>query len=241
MKVITGSYCETGPRTEMDSNLGATSLPGDGGVSIQELSDCPGTKGARDFTNLNADIHKTATYSLSYNVTKCGSTQYQTLSGAWIDWNQDQTFADTERLFAFSTAFGYQTHKFIVPDDASLGSTRMRVQVQESASSLDPCVIFGYGGTKDFTVTVSSAPSSGISGGTIMIILLLVFSFVYVALGCAYTRIKLGATGCTRETCLHYEFWLSLPGLCMDGCRWTKGKVTRKQDGDYATMDGGDL
>jgi len=240
---VLGDYCSCGPTIEQDSNLGATSLVGVT-ENFDETSDCPGTKGPRDFTNLVANVYRGKKYSLFYNVTKCGTMQYQTLSGAWIDWNQDKRFdPNTEKLFAYSRSFGPQSHDFTVPSDAKMGTTRLRVQVQEtSAASLDPCQNFAYGGAKDFGIEVTAPASSGISGGTVFLILVIVFSSVYVVAGCVYTRAKLGATGCTRETCWHHEFWFAIPGLIMDGCRYTKAKITgQRGDGDYATMDGGDL
>jgi len=48
---------------------------------------------------------------------------------------------------------------FTVPEKAKAGPTGMRLQVQEilnNATTINPCELFKYGGTKDFGVTILS-------------------------------------------------------------------------------------
>jgi len=149
--LVVGDYCTCGPTIDQDSNLGYVRLE-----SIVETTDCPGGKGPQDFTYLVASLDAGRNYALTYNVSICGTTRYQTLSGAWIDYNQDQEFDTSESLFSFSRQFGIQTHGFQVPVSALSGKTRMRVMVQETSQpTLDPCTLFTYGGTKDFGIEIS--------------------------------------------------------------------------------------
>jgi len=91
------------------------------------------------------------------------------------------------------------------------------------------------GSPRTFTITFPSkygCPSSGggsggkkggLSGGWVFIIILLVTSFVYVVGGCVYKRRVQGTTG--RESCPNVAFWMAIPGLVKDGCRFTWSKI----------------
>jgi hypothetical protein len=234
------TYCSPGPTTTVDGNLGKVTFKGDS-KDFTDSQDCPGYIGARDLTNLVADIHNGGTYELSYNVTTCGNV-FPTVSGAWIDFNQNGTFDSTEVLFPFNRSNGWIVTRFTINPSTPIltGMTRMRVQVQETSSTnpLDPCSRFAYGGTKDFNISIrsggggggSSSSSSGLSGGSVFIIIVIVVAAVYVAAGCAYNRFKKGTTG-MRESCPQNEFWCDLPGLMKDGFLFTKAKLTGKSGG----------
>jgi len=53
---------------------------------------------------------------------------------------------------------------FTVPSNAPNGRTRMRVQVQEigstSTTTINPCAMFEWGDTKDFTIVVSAGTAA---------------------------------------------------------------------------------
>jgi len=238
-------YCAPGPTTTVDGNLGTVIFQGDG-KSISDTTDCPGYIGARDLTNLVAPIHNGGSYRLEYNVTTCGNV-FPTVSGAWIDFDQNGTFDSTELLFPFNRSNGWISTGFTINPTTPVknGMTRMRVQVQETSSTnpLDPCSRFAYGGTKDFNVSIgsgggsSSSSSSGMSGGTIFLIMVIVGAVVYIVAGCIYNRARKGTTG-VRESCPQNEFWCDLPGLMKDGCLFTKSKFTGKAGGDgYDKID----
>jgi len=146
-------YCSSGPTLTADANLGSTQLQGET-LAIFETSDCPGKVGVQDFTDQFADLKVGTTYTLKYNSTTCGGV-FLSLSGAWIDWNQDNIYDDNDQLFPFVQGFGVISQSFTVPATAYEGETRMRVQVQETTSpSIKPCDMFSYGGTKDFSIIV---------------------------------------------------------------------------------------
>ncbi|KNC54259.1 mannose 6-Phosphate Receptor [Thecamonas trahens ATCC 50062] len=70
------------------------------------------------------------------------------------------------------------------------------------------------------TYNPSAPPSSpskhkGPSGGTILLIVAVVFAFVYLVGGCVYKRVVVGAVG--LEMIPNVDFWRSLPGLVLDG------------------------
>ncbi len=89
-----------------------------------------------------------------------------------------------------------------MPADAVLASTRMRVMVQErSTPTLGPCDVFGYGGVKDFGITVGTGGGGGgggdgsMSGGDWFLITVFAIGLpVYLAAGIGLNH-KNGKTG----------------------------------------------
>jgi len=150
-------FCSSGPTTTVDANLGAVFLAGSS-LIIDDRSDCPGKIGVQDMTNLWADLTTGVRYSLSFNVTTCGNV-FPTLSGAWIDYNQNKLY-DTNESLGFTAAKGSVSIDFVPPAEVTSGLTRLRVQVQEtSKTSIVPCnTAFYYGGTKDFSIYIETAP-----------------------------------------------------------------------------------
>jgi len=80
---------------------------------------------------------------------------------------------------------------------------------------------------------------SGISGGWIFIIIVVVSVFVYVVSGCIYKRHKKGTTG-MKESCPNVDFWSDVPSLAKGGCLFTyrklKGCCGKTSDDTYNEM-----
>jgi len=243
-------YCNCGPATIIDSNLGATALQGDS-TSIADTTNCPGVIGPRDLTAQEADVTTGSTYTLNTAVTSCGGN-FGTVAGAWIDWNQNLVFDGPERIANFTTLKTVVWAFTVPPGGDSVtgivgGKTRMRVMVQEtSAASIDPCGMFQYGATKDFSIMVkttgggggSGGGSGGLSGGSIFIIIVLVASVFYVAVGCFFNRFRKGTTG-LKESCPQGDFWFDLPTNFIEGFRFTKRKICGGGGGGYESLGGG--
>jgi len=243
---VSSQYCSTnvGPTTALDSNVGSVRLVGDS-KTISETTDCPGAIGVNWIVSQVADLQPGKSYTLTMTQTTCGGT-YPTLAGAWIDFNCDYTFQSGEALSGFSAAKGTITIPFTVPTTGNTtvpfvaGNSRLRVQVQETYQTyIDPCANFGYGGTKDFNITLQASGSGsnkgGVSGGTVFLILLLLGVFFYILIGCLYNRFKKGTTG-LKETCPQNEFWWNFCGYVRDGFLFTKSKCSRKGE-DIAVYD----
>jgi len=233
-------YCNSGPTTAVDSNLGTVGLSGDT-QSIADDTNCPGFIGPRDLTASRADVSPGGTYSLLLTVTSCGNT-FPTLAGAWIDYNKNLAFEESEVLGTFSTQKNAVTQSFTVPADVVFGDTRMRVQVQETqATTLNPCANFPYGATKDFTIAVKRSGSGGatgaMSGGTIFILIVLIGAVVYIAVGCAYNKFAKNTAG-AKDTCPQGDFWFNLPANFIEGFRFTRRKICGG-GGDYNKLGGG--
>jgi len=235
------TYCSSGPTTTVDSNLGAVSLNGDSST-IADDTNCPGTIGPKDLTAQRADLAPGGSYKINFAVTSCGNS-FPTLAGAWIDYNQNFLFDDSEKLGAYSTIKAVE-YTFVVPNagaDLVYGDTRLRVQVQETqATVLNPCASFPYGATKEFTISLkapgSGSSSGGMSGGVVFILIVLIGAVVYTAAGCAFNKFSKGTTG-LKETCPQGDFWFNLPANVIEGFRFTKRKICG--GGDYDKLGGG--
>jgi hypothetical protein len=223
---VAGQYCGGGPTSALDSNLGPVSMEGNS-ESIDNTNDCPGQIGIQDLTSQIADISAGESYTVVYHVTTCGGT-YTRVSAVWIDFNCDQTFSADEMLQAptvSSSANDVITINFDVPSDAVDGESRMRVAVQERANpTLNPCDPFGYGGVKDFGITIGgSGRAGGLSGGSwFLIVVFGIFLPVYLVGGAAWQH-KNGHTGV--ELIIHLEFWKEFPNYVKEGFAVTKAKL----------------
>jgi len=161
-------YCNSGPTTTMDTELGMVSLRGEN-RNILENTGCPGNTGPVNFTNLTADVIIGNKYTLNYTIITC-SNEYPATSSAWVDWNQNNIWDIWEQIIPMSVVYDNQFHVFKVPKSTpeevvKPGITRMRVQVQEtSAPLIYPCALFAFGGTKDFSIEVKPTVDGGWTG-----------------------------------------------------------------------------
>jgi hypothetical protein len=106
---------------------------------------------------------------MSFDRTTCGE-YYPALAGAWIDWNQDKVFSPSELIFPYTTQYGLNEVAYTVPTTAKLGITRLRLQIQETdATSLNPCAMFEWGDTKDYTINVIAQTPQVVCAGDLSI------------------------------------------------------------------------
>jgi hypothetical protein len=158
----TGTYCNSGPLETDDTEFGAVTLVGNSD-RITDNNGCPGQVGPLDLTALSATVTQGTRYTLTLERTSCGEF-YVAIIGAWIDWNQNRLWETSELLFPFSQQIGTMSFSFTVPSNARIGRTRMRLQVQEigsvSTSTIDPCAMFQWGDTKDYSIDVAGATAA---------------------------------------------------------------------------------
>ncbi|MBI4793677.1 MAG: putative metal-binding motif-containing protein, partial [Deltaproteobacteria bacterium] len=131
-------------------------------VALNGSSNLSGASNYSDFTgSVFTTINRGATYSLSsvsMVVTQGGP--WLEYVKAWIDFNQDGDFADAGEEFDFGSAVVSDSHTFthdvIVPADAVLGNTRMRVILEYNDSPVS-CGSYTWGETEDYTVTIAQS------------------------------------------------------------------------------------
>jgi len=121
-----------------------------------------------DFTSISTTLSKSNAYNLSVNLNTDGD--YTVYAVAWIDWNQDAVFNDTNERYEL----GYTDDNsngitslsplaITVPSTAAFGSTRMRV----SAKWIDyptSCETGFDGEVEDYTIIVSCGTNNSWTG-----------------------------------------------------------------------------
>jgi hypothetical protein len=117
--------------------------------------------GYADFTAIAANVEQGATYAINLDPNGPFFLRYRWR--AWIDWDQDGTFAANELVFQ-QTGFGQESGIITVPTNALAGATRMRVNMS-AFSYRGACANWGAGEVEDYTVQV--APSCVASAGSL--------------------------------------------------------------------------
>ncbi|MBK7030463.1 MAG: hypothetical protein IPH45_15230 [Bacteroidales bacterium] len=106
------------------------------------------------YSTLSTDLTASTSYSLTLSP---GTYSTGNHLCAWIDYNVDGTFEESEKLgfidIAPMPATGSIT--FIVPSNAVPGTTRLRVrEVYQGGFGMDPCAQGYYGETEDYNVNI---------------------------------------------------------------------------------------
>ncbi|MBC8526608.1 MAG: hypothetical protein H8D22_07075, partial [Candidatus Cloacimonetes bacterium] len=123
-------------------------------INNNTVSEGAGSYG--DYTSISTDITQGEVYNLSVTFYSEGIwTEYVKV---WIDWDQDEIFAESESYELGSGVDATLDMNIEIPMSAVLGSTRMRV-VERYAQYPGPCDNATYGEVEDYSVNiVSSGP-----------------------------------------------------------------------------------
>ncbi|MBA3649413.1 MAG: T9SS type A sorting domain-containing protein [Chitinophagales bacterium] len=124
--------------------------------SIQQMaSGCAtGEAGYSDYTSLSTTLQQGVTYTMTFSVGWPGD--YIT---AWIDYNNDNIFDSAEQIISgFHCVSRFQDYSvsFTLPSTATIGSHRLRVRDAYNVPLMDPCALYTYGETHDYTVAVTA-------------------------------------------------------------------------------------
>ncbi|OSY87003.1 hypothetical protein WH52_13120, partial [Tenacibaculum holothuriorum] len=126
-------------------------------VELGGMTNATGDNGGyEDFTSKVATL---AQGSSNQMVVSAGfrSTAYTEHWAVWIDFNQDGTFADSEKVVSGSSSSANNlTATVAVPANATLGNTRMRVSMKYNAAQT-ACETFADGEVEDYTVNITSS------------------------------------------------------------------------------------
>lgn len=116
-----------------------------------------GTPGYEDFTSVVGHVVQGKSYPITVNITGFDSTGPDKTT-VWIDFNKNGLFEDSEKTVLSNAAAA--TGTVVVPSDAVVGDTRMRVSMTYSADPVS-CGTNAYGQVEDYTINIAElvAPS----------------------------------------------------------------------------------
>ncbi|CAL2062056.1 S8 family serine peptidase [Tenacibaculum sp. 190524A05c] len=115
--------------------------------------------GYSDFTAQVGNLAQGSTNTMIVSAGFSGSS-YTEHWAVWIDFNQDGTFADSEKVVSGSSSSANNLSATVnVPSNATLGQTRMRVSMKYNAAQT-ACENFGDGEVEDYTINITSSTSS---------------------------------------------------------------------------------
>jgi hypothetical protein len=158
--VLGDAYCVSSGNTVYNTSITLVDFS-----TINNVTSSSKTNGYNDFTVQQTDVFVGNTYDLSVNLnTDYGP--YTVFAVAWIDWNHNFIFEDSESYkldSAFDTDDGPtdgSPFSISVPSDAELGATRMRVSAKWQFEPT-ACETDFDGEVEDYTLNVvSNTPDS---------------------------------------------------------------------------------
>jgi len=111
--------------------------------------------GYEDFTAVSTTVNPGNTYDFAAEIHDPYDSDTITV---WIDFNQDETFATSEKVLSSSVGESF-SGSISIPEDASIGFTRMRVLLQDTNSdkTVSPCGNVRYGQVEDYSIYVGSS------------------------------------------------------------------------------------
>lgn len=110
-----------------------------------------------DYTNLSTSLAQGESSEIKVSL---GSGYASDRGLVWVDWNHDYDFEDDGEAYVIGNGSGPYIQSIAVPNDALLGTTRMRVRVYDKSNfnspNPTPCGDSGYGEVEDYSVLVTS-------------------------------------------------------------------------------------
>ena len=158
------SYC---PSTYTDEAGGGEYITNVTFNTINHDSENDLNDGYEDFTSIMTNIKTGNTYQLSVTFDTDG---YQDFCTVFIDWNQNYVFDEDAEMYQLG--IGYDdlntlTSTITVPVDATIGNTRMRVNIEYTSdgntSEIGACDSdhqLEWGETEDYTLTIEGSIAS---------------------------------------------------------------------------------
>jgi|GEM_PF-2837208 len=171
------SYCDTHARTlHSDDINGIIAIYGGGGgggycdaasdstsyeyierVQVGTINRSSGSDGYADYTGTSTDME----IGTGYSITVTLDTEWSSdIGGLWVDWNQDEDFSDSGETITVSwSGLGPYTTTITPPGSAAVGTTRMRVRIQDGDYDPTPssCGTSDYGEVEDYSIHVSDS------------------------------------------------------------------------------------
>jgi len=145
------SYCTTSFTNLTDDYIS--------NVTLNTINNTSGSTTYSDFTAINTILNQGTTTNISVSVTVTGAWIEHCI--AWIDWNNNCSFADAGETFDLGQTPGTAgtfvlSGTVTVPESAVIGSTRMRVSERYSQNP-GSCDVATYGEAEDYTIIVQAS------------------------------------------------------------------------------------
>lgn len=121
--------------------------------TINNTTTC-GTAGYSAFTTPTATLNQAQSYPVSVTV-GTGGTEYASI---WIDYNQNGLF-ETSEFYSIGSGNGTTvTSSILIPPNATVGTTRMRVRIRYNTAltGADACIAYTFGETEDYAITIGA-------------------------------------------------------------------------------------
>lgn len=143
------------------ANLGYCTAEGTNGtgadyinyVSLNGVENSSGQTNYSDFRSVVIPVNIGETYTLTAGFDYAFDIDRL---HAWIDWDRDGNFAASEKLSFTSPVANQATAQMVVPANATLGATTLRVRGVYSTTVQEPCGSY-FGEVEDYTISVSCA------------------------------------------------------------------------------------
>ncbi|MBG6132237.1 chitodextrinase [Aquimarina sp. EL_43] len=117
--------------------------------------------GYDDFTSVSGSVNTGSGYTLTVDITGYNGGAADEIY-AWIDWNKDGDFSDTDESYTLTKTTNLRGNVSIsVPQTAATGATRMRLLVSYYDNENNPCDTgtndVRYGEYEDYTIVINSS------------------------------------------------------------------------------------
>ena len=147
-------YCVPSP-SSVDGN-GITNVTFGLSPSVNDNLSMTSSPYYYDHSNLAGGSYPGGTVAMSIAY----ATNYAYYTWVWVDWNNDFTFSESEKVYAATSTISSGTLElsFDVPSTTALGDYRMRIMGKDGTTN-DPCYSGSYAYLVDYTLRVGEAPS----------------------------------------------------------------------------------
>ena len=116
--------------------------------------------GYEDHTHVATTVNRGGNYDLTVTIEGYRGGDKDEIH-AWFDWNQNGSFMDAGEYVKLNKQSGLIGHSTVtVPQNTTLGSTKMRLRVAYYDDSNVPCGSVKYGEVEDYTLNISQAKTS---------------------------------------------------------------------------------
>lgn len=122
-------------------------------IQLNQINNISGNNlGYADFTGLETDLMIGHSYEM-FLTPGYAENEFNESWKVWIDYNQDGDFEDEGEEAIATKAIGQITGEISIPENAIIGSTRMRISMRYNNPATS-CLTFTFGEVEDYSITI---------------------------------------------------------------------------------------